>query len=328
MEERRQHSVLRVWLVPVILPVRSRVLSITVRWTIVPLGLPNFDRLRLSQPVFIYGVAVHLLYLDESGHSHDPSTDFFVLAGFAIFERQTHWLESKINPVAARFNATDPGAIEFHGSPMFSGRKEWEGVAPVDRVQAVVDILSLLQNPQLKLRVFASVIEKSKVPRDKILEKSFEVVAHQFDQYLADMYRGPRKNPQRGLVICDKTSYEQALQDLSTLFKHTGHSLGKLRNFAEVPLFLDSKASRLIQMADLIAYWIFRYHQSKDDRGFKLIEPAIHQYSGQRVGLISDVSLATEAALAAIPPHKYPFPAPTVDTVVLLPVPAALNGTT
>jgi hypothetical protein len=113
------------------------VLSITVRWTIVPLGLPNSNRLRLSRPVSICGVALHLLYLDESGHSHDPSTDFFVLAGFAIFERQTHWLESNINPVAARFNAAHPASIEFHGSPMFSGKKEWEGVAPADRVQAV-----------------------------------------------------------------------------------------------------------------------------------------------------------------------------------------------
>lgn len=254
-------------------------------------------------------MALYLLYLDESGHSHDPSTDFFVLAGFAIFERQTHWLESNINPIAARFNAADPSSIEFHGSPMFSGKGEWNGVAPADRVQAVVDILALLQNPQLKLRVFASVIEKSRVPRDQILERSFEAVAHQFDQYLADMWRG--KNPQRGLVVCDKTSYEETLQGLSTLFKHQGHSLGKLRNFAEVPLFLDSKASRLIQMADLIAYWIFRYHQSKDDRGFKLIEPAINCRGGQRAGLVSDLTRETEAAIAAIRPHKYPFPAPT-----------------
>lgn len=303
-------------------------LSITVRWTIVPLGLPNTDRPRSSRPVFICGVALHLLYLDESGHSHDPSTNFFVLAGFAIFERQTHWLDSQINPVAERFNAADPASIEFHGSPMFSGKKAWEGVPPVNRVQAVVDILALLQNSRLQLRVFASVIEKSKVPRNKIVEKSFEVVAQQFDQYLANMWHGRRKDPQRGLVICDKTSYEQDLQDLSTLFKNKGHSEGKLRNFAEVPLFLDSKASRLIQMADLIAYWIFRYHQSKDDRGFKMIEPAIYHRNGQRVGLVSDVTPATEAALAAIQPHKYQFPSPTVVTVVPPPPVAIASNST
>ena len=29
---------------------------------------------------------MHLLYLDASGHPHDPSTQFFVLASFAVFE--------------------------------------------------------------------------------------------------------------------------------------------------------------------------------------------------------------------------------------------------
>jgi len=70
---------------------------------------------------------------------------------------------------------------------MYTAKDDWAGVAPVERVQALVDVLSLLSNPQLQLRVFASVIEKSMVPHDQILERSFEAVAHQFDQYLADM---------------------------------------------------------------------------------------------------------------------------------------------
>jgi len=120
-----------------------------------------------------------------------------------------------------------------------------------------------------------------------------------------------RRDRQRGLVVCDKASYEQKFQALSSLFKHQGHKLGRLRNFAEVPLFLDSKASRLIQMADLIAYWIFRYYQSKDDRGYRLIEPYILRRATQRVGLVTSVSPATEVALAAIQPHKYQFPNPS-----------------
>lgn len=253
---------------------------------------------------------MHLLYLDESGHPQDPGTQFFVLAGFAVFERSTHWLESRINPIAARFRPQEPSAIEFHGSPMHSAKDDWAGIAPAERVQALVDVLSLLGNRQLQLRVFASVIEKSTMPQDQILERSFEAVAHQFDQYLADMWTR-RGDAQRGLVVCDKASYEQKLQALSSLFKHQGHALGRLRNFAEVPLFLDSKASRLIQMADLIAYWIFRYYQSKDDRGFRLIEPSILRRANQQVGLFTSVTPATEEALSTIPPHKYPFPDPT-----------------
>ena len=80
---------------------------------------------------------MHLLYLDESGHSHDPASEFFVLAGFSIFERQTHWLEQQIDPIALRFSPRNPRGIEFHGSPMRGGKDEWKGVPPADRVQAV-----------------------------------------------------------------------------------------------------------------------------------------------------------------------------------------------
>lgn len=253
---------------------------------------------------------MHLLYLDESGHSHDPSSDFFVLAGFSVFERQTHWIESAIDPIAARFNAANPSSIEFHGAVMRAGKDVWHGVPPVDRVQAVVDILALLSSTQSKLKVFASVIEKKMMPQDQILSKSFENLASQFDQYLGSMFL--KKNPQRGLVIFDKTSYEEKLQTLSHFFKHQGHANGKLRNFAEVPLFLDSKASRLIQLADLIAYWIFRYFQAGDNRGFNMISPYFHKYGGVQHGFVKQVTPETEQRLLTLPVDPYPFPAPTL----------------
>ncbi|MYM80786.1 MULTISPECIES: DUF3800 domain-containing protein [Duganella] len=255
---------------------------------------------------------MHLLYLDESGHSHDPNSQFFVLAGFSVFERQTHWLESQITPVAERFSKSNPSAIEFHGAPMRSGKDEWEGVAPADRVQAVVDILDLLSDRQLQLRVYVSVIEKSLFAPEAILQQSFEDIASCFDQYLQSLYR--RKNdPQRGLVIFDKSNYEQKLQALSQVFKHQGNANGKVRNFAEVPLFLDSKASRLIQLADLIAYWTFRYFQSGDDRGYKMIEPYFCRFAGAN-GYMPRITAATEQRLQTLAAQKYPFPAPTART--------------
>lgn len=274
---------------------------------------PAFPYLDESQLRFVFfcekDFVLYLLYLDESGHSHDPSSDFFVLAGFSVFERQTHWIESAINPIAARFNSENPNSVEFHGAVMRAGKDGWHGIPPADRVQAVVDILALLANPQLKVRVFASVIEKKLVQKDQILSKSFENLASQFDMYLASMYL--RKNPQRGLVIFDKTSYEEKLQTLSYLFKHQGHTNGKLRNFSEVPLFLDSKASRLIQLADLIAYWIFRYFQAGDDRGFNMIKPFFHSYNGIQHGFIKQVSEEAEQRIQLSPAAQHPFPAPT-----------------
>jgi hypothetical protein len=255
---------------------------------------------------------VYLLYLDESGHSHDPNTEFFVLAGFSIFERQTHWLEGQIDPVAARFNTINPRDIELHGSPMRSGKDGWKGVPPQDRVQAVVDILNLLSNRQLGLRVYACVIEKKLLNPNDILATAFEDVASCFDDYLRSLYY--KGDPQRGIVILDKSNYEEKIQSLSHVFKHIGHAAGQLRNFAEVPLFLDSKASRLIQMADLVAYWIFRHYESGDSRGYDLIRPYLARFGPANAfvsGLKERVTVQTTARIAGLVPHAHPFPAPT-----------------
>jgi hypothetical protein len=70
-----------------------------------------------------------------------------------------------------------------------------------------------LHDRQSKLRVFASVIEKSTKSQDQIFEKSFAAIAHAFDLYLTDMW-ARRKDVQRGLLVCDKASCEKKRQAL------------------------------------------------------------------------------------------------------------------
>ena len=74
-------------------------------------------------------------------------------------------------------------------------------------------------------------------------------------------------------------------------------------------MFIDSKASRIIQLADLVAYWIYRYYQSKDNRGFNLISPHIYQYAKHKVGLIEHISEETRKELLENANDQgYPFP--------------------
>ncbi|MCV5340687.1 DUF3800 domain-containing protein, partial [Escherichia coli] len=63
------------------------------------------------------------------------------------------------------------------------------------------------------------------------------------------------------------------------------YEYGKLRNFSEVPLFLDSKASRLIQLADLVSYSIFRKFEFNDDEFYKIIENRFDYHNGKVHGL-------------------------------------------
>jgi hypothetical protein len=189
-----------------------------------------------------------------------------------------------LEKIATSFNPVDPSAIELHGSPMRSGHREWRPVPQADREKAIKDSLQLFADSHSSNRLFASVINKAKVSPADPVECAFEQLASRFDQYLGRLHKS--RNTQRGLILFDKqTYYETRLQSLATDFRTIGHQWGIIRNFSEVPLFLDSKASRLIQLADLIAYAIYRNFESGDDQYYSIIKDRFDAEGGIVHGL-------------------------------------------
>jgi len=86
-------------------------------------------------------------------------------------------------------------------------------------------------------------------------------------------------------MLFDESSTEQRIQTLAREFKYNGHSWGKTSNYAEVPVFLDSKASRLIQLADLVAYALFRFYEYNDSSFYDVIKNCFDSEGGIEHGL-------------------------------------------
>ena len=103
---------------------------------------------------------MYLLYADESGTTHDPNQQYFVLAGFCVFERQGYWIANQLDQIAAKFDPADPETIELHGSPMFGGRGKWRKYPKSDRHQAIEDTLKVFLESHPSNRLFASIIKK------------------------------------------------------------------------------------------------------------------------------------------------------------------------
>lgn len=234
---------------------------------------------------------MHLLYLDESGSVDDPNLDYFVLAGVAVFERTTHWVEQPLNTIAERFSPSSPHDIELHGSPMRSGREGWKSHALPDRLQAIKDSLQagIADHYPKGVRVFAAVISKNASSGIDPVEHVFEQIVSRFDLFLRRQY-SKYDNPQRGMILLDKSSTERRIQTMAREFKYAGHTWGKTKNYAEVPVFLDSKASRLIQLADLTAYAIFRHYQAQDDSFYSIIQHCFDSEGGVTHGLYEKLS--------------------------------------
>lgn len=227
---------------------------------------------------------MHLFYVDESGHIFDNNQKHFILAGISVHEKKTHWLEQDINQIASSFDK-DYDAIELHGSPMITGKGIWRKFTKEERINAIKDALNTIKSHYGKnVRLFAAVIDKSKIESGDISEIAFEQLSTRFDHFLKRIHNRS-KDDQRGIMIFDESSTEKTIQSLSKRFKHDGHTWGKLKKFAEVPLFMDSKSSRLIQLADLVAYSIFRKYEKGDDQFFNIIERCFDYDGGITHGL-------------------------------------------
>jgi len=227
---------------------------------------------------------MYLLYVDDSGDVDDPNVSHFVLGGIAIHERAIHWIGQELDEIAARFDAADPQGVELHGNPMVQGSKAWRTYSQNSRITAIQDCLRAFTKLHSSNRAFAVVVEKNSVSAGDPVEFAFEQLVNRFDRYLGRLHR--QGDAQRGLLVFDKSTYENRFQGLARSFKNEGHRWGKTRNIAEVPMFVDSKATRLIQLADLIAYSVFRYYERQDNRFYPLFTHRFDRDGQQVHGLL------------------------------------------
>jgi Protein of unknown function (DUF3800) len=199
---------------------------------------------------------MYLLYLDDSGSVKNASDRHIVLAGLAVFERRPHWITERLDAIAARVWPQEPNALEFRGSDMLSGKKQWRAVPKDQRILALREALGFVGSSNL-IHLFGAAVHKAAFSPQDPMELAFEQVCSRFDQFLTRLHKA--KNTQRGLIILDDSTYETSLQRLAREFRIEGHRWGQLRNLTEVPLFADSRATRMIQLADLVAYAVRRY---------------------------------------------------------------------
>ena len=220
---------------------------------------------------------MHILYLDDSGSVGNAADKHVILAGLAIHERRGHWLSKSLNELAAGIWPDAPASLEFRGTDIRGGKRHWRGVGKEDRHEAYKAALNIIANaPRDSLRLFGVAAHKIACSPDDPMEYAFEQICSRFDQFLGRLHK--QRDTQRGIIILDKSAYETSLQALANDFANDGHRWGHLHNIAEVPLFVDSRATRLIQFADLIAHALRRYYDAGDDELFDIIK---HRFDAQ-----------------------------------------------
>lgn len=244
---------------------------------------------------------MYLLFVDESG-THGGS-HAFVLGGIAIHERDAVRLQREVDKLVIKHLGTTPVNLEeyeIHATELRNAKKPttfepsngasrslWANVDRQVRIRLLDEAYQLIinyapVNEKLPQALFGVVMDRQFRASDSVADReryAYEVLLNKFDVMLKSVNRtGTVQN--HGLVIHDRRVVaERDIQAWTSEWRLAAGRVGQLRNLADVPLFADSRATRLLQLADLVAYALYRAYNpaTPDVRFFEPIWPVFHR---------------------------------------------------
>lgn len=231
---------------------------------------------------------MYLLYIDESGQAAATkgSSTYFVLAGIALHEEDCYPFGRRLARIEAKVVGAANAGLELHASRIWSGRNEWSKVDQATR-QAVVDAvfshLARWKAPSGRVpRFFAVAIHKPSFRGRNVLELAHVELLKRFDSFISRLHVAGDSH--RSLVIADDSSYEGLIQRLAPSWKR-GSRIGPLHSLVEVPLYVDSKASYLVQAADFVAWSTWNYYERGHTKYIQLLNSRFDADAGIQHGV-------------------------------------------
>lgn len=214
---------------------------------------------------------MYCLYLDDSGSVKNTSEHHFVLGGFCIHAHKIYYARKFLDELAKKIDPNNHENLEFHASEIHAGRGIWKPINKTERHEIIKKVLQCLEVEKNNTAVFACAVHKADYPKRDPVEFAFEDLCSRFEMFLNKKYHLTKQRV-KGIIILDKSIHENILQQLAITFRQSGTRWRSLTNLVEVPMFIDSKSSRLIQLADHVAYATFRWYQSKDYKYYDVIQ--------------------------------------------------------
>jgi Protein of unknown function (DUF3800) len=138
-------------------------------------------------------------------------------------------------------------------------------------------------------RLFAECVDKNffdpSKSKNTIGEQAFEQVISRFEKYLDNINEGP-PNQVFGLLVHDNNeTVAKKHTDLMRRFHQQGTLWTSIARIVETPLFVDSRLTSMVQVADLCAYALRRYFENHESDLFNRIYPRADRVVGKVVGI-------------------------------------------
>ncbi len=198
---------------------------------------------------------MYLLYVDQSGNPLDNNDDYFVLGGVALFERKVYWVNEAVDDLTENLFGPDY-KISLRAQAINSHKHDpWHSMPTDQRLAVLADLCEITSQPDLVL--FGVAVDKDFAPDP--VARAFEEICNRFDLFLKRLHA--QENTQRGLIIFERSKYEQTLAPFITEYRNQNTRFGQVKNFADAPAFADQNGTRLLDLAHLVSYAIYRRYQ-------------------------------------------------------------------
>ena len=211
------------------------------------------------------------------------------MGGLAVFERQCYWLSERLDDLQAKHF---PGTsyVEFHGQAINAHKKEpWHSMSSAARHAVLSDVYQVIAGSHESTAAFAIAFHKPSFPDQDPVAFCFERICRGFDLFLKRLKAQGEQH--LGLMILDETKYEARFQNLLSEFRRVGTQFGRVHSFADVPLFADSKATRLLQLADAISWSVYRRYERGDTKYLDTIIGRFDVDNGRIHGLVHQTGM-------------------------------------
>jgi Protein of unknown function (DUF3800) len=211
------------------------------------------------------------------------------MGGLALHEEDCYPFGRAVESLMRRSLPLPDAELELHASRVWAGRSEWSHVTMSDRrrlLDRVFRHLGTWVAPSGRAPVYFGVAAHKRSFRGRdIIALVHEEIFGRFDILLSRLHLSGDSH--RSIVIADESSYGLLVQGMLPQWKLAGTTRGgRLHSFIEVPLYVDSKASRLVQAADCIAWAIYNYYERGHTTYMQQLNRRFDDDSGIQHGMV------------------------------------------
>jgi hypothetical protein len=194
------------------------------------------------------------------------------MGAVAVHEGQVSDLSKELDKIQRRYFPGIKIPIALHATDIYQAKGPFHDLKPDQRQTLMLDVYRLIGEQHFPNFVaFATVLHISALPKEDIaLDMVFADMSDRFNLFLKRHYR--RGHPTKGLLIIDQT-HTQQYRELLRKYHSDGTRYGNLENIVDIPYFASINDTRLLQLADFLAYSVFRYYERNDRKYFDIVLP-------------------------------------------------------